>query len=191
MRAHPEGVPVSPLANQWLAAARDPAIALALESIYTEAARAIEERQPICTASGRCCHFETYGHRLYVTGLEAAYTVSRASAGFPRATGGLSGEAAPASALVARSAEGLVSLPILSASRARGDCPFLKDNLCTVHTIKPLACRTYYCDPTAQTWQQELTERLIADLRALHDRHRIEYRYAEWRSMLELFTPKP
>lgn len=169
------------LTQSWLTAARDPAIAAELESIYAEAARAIEERKPICTASGRCCHFEAYGHRLYVTGLEAAYTVSRA-------TGGLSGAAAPASASAARSADGLVSLPILSASRARGDCPFLKDNLCTVHTIKPLSCRTYYCDPTAQIWQQELTERLLADLRSLHDRHRIEYRYAEWRSMLELFT---
>jgi len=141
------------LAPDWLAAVANPAIARELETIYAKTAAAIVERKPVCVASGRCCHFEAHGHRLYVTGLEAAYTVSRA-------TGGLSGEAAPASARL--------SLPILntqslSAAHTAGTCPYLSGTLCTVHSIKPLACRTYYCDPTAQEWQHELTERLLGE----------------------------
>ena len=107
-----------------------------------------------------------------------------------RATGGLSGAAAPASADTKGNHISLpvLSAPTLAASRARGDCPYLVGTLCSVHEIKPLACRTYYCDPTAQDWQQALTERLLAKLRELHDRHAIEYRYGEWRDMLATFT---
>jgi len=30
-----------------------------------------------CRACGRCCHFDTYGHRLYATYLEALYLVAK------------------------------------------------------------------------------------------------------------------
>jgi hypothetical protein len=43
----------------------------------------------------------------------------------------------------------------------------------------------YFCDRSAQEWQQALSEHGLAQIRALHDRHGIEYRYGEWRSMLD------
>jgi hypothetical protein len=58
-----------------------------------------------------------------------------------------------------------------------------------VHTIKPLGCRVYFCDPTAQGWQQELSERTLAMVRAIHERHGVPYRYGEWRGLLEVVTP--
>jgi hypothetical protein len=58
-----------------------------------------------------------------------------------------------------------------------------------VHAIRPLGCRIYFCDRSAQDWQHELSERLIADIRGLHDRHGVEYRYAEWRGLLAAFLP--
>jgi Fe-S-cluster containining protein len=172
----------SGLAQSWLTSVSQPQIAAALESIYAQAAAAIEARKPVCTASGRCCHFEAHGHRLYVTGLEAAYTLSR----LPTAPGGTG---VPPVSTASTSSPPALSLPIIQAACAAGTCPYLSGTLCTVHTIKPLACRTYYCDPTAQEWQHELTERLLGELRALHDRHNIEYRYGEWRDMLSHFTP--
>ncbi len=96
---HPDQSPV----NHWLAAANNPAIRADLESVYAEVARAIAERAPACWASGRCCNFKEAGHRLYVTGLEAAYTVSRS----PHTTG--------ARQLTAES---------LAEALARGGCPF-------------------------------------------------------------------
>jgi len=80
----------------------------------------------------------------------------------------------------------------LTNARARGGCPFQIDNLCTIHAIRPLGCRLYYCDPTWRPWQEALAERTHAAIRDLHRAHHIEYRYGEWRDMLELFlTSRP
>jgi Fe-S-cluster containining protein len=120
----------------------------------------IEARGPACWASGRCCSFEKAGHRLYVTGLEAAYTVSRLGR--------------------------VLSVAEVEAARVRGDCPFLEKNLCGVHGIKPIGCRVYFCDRSAQEWQQELSERALEQVKRLHELHGIPYRYGEWRGMLEM-----
>lgn len=140
---------------------RDPVVTAALESIFADTAREIEARGPACWASGRCCNFEKTGHRLYVTALEAAYTLSR-----------LPPDRVPA-------------LEQIDQARAQGGCPFQQGNLCSVHEIKPLGCRVYFCDRSAQHWQQDLSERMLARIRAIHDRFAIPYRYAEWRAQLE------
>lgn len=155
------------LARAWLAAVNTPTIAAELEALFARVAGAIAQRGPACWASGRCCNFEAFGHRLYTTGLEAAYTVSK-----------LRSTEHPA-----------LTSATLADAIARGGCPFQIGNLCGVHTIKPLACRVYFCDKSAQTWQGELLEGLMVDLRALHDRHAIPYRYAEWRALLGMFVP--
>lgn len=145
----------------WLAAAADGRVSAELGAVYTLIADQIAARGPACWASGRCCNFRQAGHRLYVTGLEAAFTVSR------------------------------LATPLrgqdLDGALARGDCPFLTGNLCGVHTIKPMGCRVYFCDASAQVWQTDLSERAMEMIRAIHDRHGIEYRYGEWRSMLSMF----
>lgn len=74
----------------------------------------------------------------------------------------------------------------LDRARQDGGCPFQLANLCGAHAIKPLGCRLYFCDRGAQQWQQDLSERLLAELRDLHDRAGVPYRYGEWRSMLEM-----
>src|ERR1043165_2502993 len=153
---------MSNAATAWLAAARAPRIAGALESIYTDVSAAIQARGPACWASGRCCDFEKTGHRLYVTGLEAAYCVTRLTPSHPT----------------------LTQLTINQA-RERGGCPFQVNNLCGVHAIKPLGCRVYFCDRSAQQWQQDLSERMHGAIKALHEREQVEYRYAEWRELLE------
>ncbi len=161
-------------AAAWLAAVRDERIALELESVYEYIADAVESRGPACWASGRCCSFDTAGHRLYVTGLEAAYTVNKLRQ--------LNRD---------HQAPELAPRPLtghsLAAARALGGCPFQSANLCSIHAIKPLGCRVYFCDRSAQSWQQELSERALAQVRAVHERHALEYRYGEWRDMLALF----
>jgi Fe-S-cluster containining protein len=150
------------LARAWLDAARDPRVAAELEAVYQMIADQIEARGPACWASGRCCNFEKTGHRLYVTGLEAAYTVARV-------------ERPPAGSDIA-------------AALDRGDCPFLSANLCGVHTVKPLGCRVYFCDRSAQDWQKDLSECALDLVRRINERHEIPYRYGEWRSMLSHFA---
>jgi Fe-S-cluster containining protein len=157
-RPEPEG---AALAAHWLEALRTPEVRTELDAIYDYVMAAIDARRPLCTASGRCCNFEAYGHRLYVTGLETAYTIARLGAPLTR--------------------------DALADARVRGGCPFQSGTLCSVHDIKPLACRVYFCDATAQDWMHETSERMLKELRALHRRHGLEYRYGEWRGLLELF----
>jgi Fe-S-cluster containining protein len=163
------------LAQHWRGAAAREDIRDALLRVYAVVASEVRARGPACWASGRCCNFDRAGHRLYVTGLEAAFCVVNATA-------------APSEPATAP-ARAPVSLPVLTiasvdASRERGDCPFLANNLCTAHAMKPLGCRIYFCDRSAQRWQEDLSERALADIRAIHDRFAIPYRYAEWRTML-------
>ncbi|MCW5764922.1 MAG: hypothetical protein KIT68_02970 [Phycisphaeraceae bacterium] len=155
------------LATRWLAAASDPAVAGELEAIYAMIADAVSARGPACWASGRCCNFARAGHRLYTTGLEAAYTVARAGP------------------------ESVISAESIAVARAVGGCPFQRDNLCGAHAVRPIGCRVYFCDRAAERWQRDLTERAMAFVRSLHDRHALPYRYAEWRDLLTLLTPAP
>ena len=150
------------LASAWAGAAWDPRIDAALRAMHDEVAAEVATRRPTCLPSGRCCRFEEYGHRLYVTGIEAAWCLRGAGRTPTRAD--------------------------VSAAVARGDCPFLEQGLCGVHAWRPIGCRTFYCDGASDGWQQALTERLVARIRALHDEHGIPYRYGEWRAMLAYFA---
>jgi Fe-S-cluster containining protein len=56
--------------------ARDvPAVVERISAVYGMFQTELEKRKPRCDQSGRCCRFEDYGHRLFVTTLElAAFT---------------------------------------------------------------------------------------------------------------------
>jgi len=152
------------LVESWSRAIAHPPVRNVLEAVYEYAAEAIAQRGPVCNTSGKCCRFEEYGHRLYVTGLETAYAVTRLTSEHP--------ELNPVS---------------LQAAIDGGGCPFQIDNLCAVHPLRPLGCRVYFCDPIAQGWQEDLSEKLLDQIRSLHERNDIPYRYGEWRGMLNLF----
>ncbi len=169
------------LVGHWLAKVGEPGVRAELEGIFAEAGRAIAERGPACWASGRCCNFEKAGHLLYVTGLEAAYTIAMLG-------GGARGDGSTGSGRAPAFAEPKLRLLVLEEARARGGCPFQVGNLCGVHAIKPIGCRVYFCDRSAQEWQRELSERLLERVRGVHERFGVEYRYGEWRGMLGRFV---
>jgi Fe-S-cluster containining protein len=125
----------------------------AVDGVYAELQREIDQRRPVCVVSGRCCRFEEYEHRLYVTTLE-----------------------------LARFAMDLSVRPAADWD-GRG-CPFQVSKLCGVHAIRPFGCRIFFCDASSTTWQQDLYERLHAQLRKLHDQLGVPYHYVEWRQGL-------
>lgn len=175
---------LSERAQGWMDAVRRADVRAGLEAVYARASAEIAKRGPACWASGRCCNFDKAGHRLYVTGLEAAYTLLR----LPEvaAEGERQHAAAGQGALsITAFGEARLRLLVLEDAKQRGGCPFQVRNLCGVHAIKPLGCRVYFCDQSAQAWQQDLSEHLITDIKSLHDTHGLEYRYGEWRAMLE------
>lgn len=125
-----------------------------IQNLYRAVQDALDLRKPVCNVSGRCCRFEEYGHRLFVTTLEMAAFVHHL--GQQHSVDGWNG---------------------------RG-CPFQWNGLCKVHRIRPMGCRLYFCDPTAIEWHQETYERFHAELRRLHEVANARYFYVEWRTAL-------
>lgn len=168
----PAGAHVAPRADdprvaRWLEQARDERIAGEIEEIHHEVAATIERERPLCLASGHCCHFGRFGHDLFVTAIEAAWSVN-------------------AIALVPPpSATRLPLAPPMPASDRA--CPWLDGRLCGARTARPLGCRTFFCDPRARSWSEPLHERLHGRLRDMHRRFDIVYHYDEWLRMLSLF----
>lgn len=144
------------------------ALAAEVGAVLADADADIAARRPVCRASGRCCHFEAYGHRLYVTAAELVYFESRVERGKLDAEGGTA----------------KVSLPQFFAGEKVEGCPYQVGGLCTEREARPLGCRIYFCDANAQGWQAEVYETYHQRLRALHEKHDLPYAYLEWRDAL-------
>jgi len=140
----------------WFDAAANPSVAEALNDLRNMVDRAVADRQPVCEASGRCCRFESFGHRLFVTGLEAAHVVRSLTSDRVRA----------------------------ATDVAEGACQLQHGGRCSIHETRPLGCRIFFCDPTADAWQQRLYESMQRTIRTIHDTHALPYRYMEWRAAL-------
>ena len=153
-----------------LAAAQRPEVPEAVACLYLDLEQQIERRRPLCVASGRCCRFEEFGHRLYTTTLELA-----------------------AFAYEFRQTSVSPQLSQVIELWDQTGCPFQVGKLCGVHAIRPFGCRIFFCDATADQWQREQYQAFHARLRTLHDTLGVPYHYLEWRSALaalpELLAP--
>lgn len=157
----------------WRAFAKDPAVDAAIVSLYRELNDRVTQRGPVCWASGRCCNFDAFGHRLYVTTLEIAWVLQN-----------IEGEAVPQ---VTHAVGG--ALPILTKlapanKHDASSCVYQVEGLCSIHRVRPLGCRIFFCQRGTEAWQHDLYEFFLNELRALHERHAIPYCYMEWRAGL-------
>ncbi|MEM9166470.1 MAG: hypothetical protein AAGB48_05540 [Planctomycetota bacterium] len=155
----------------WQRASRDPRIDGAIRAIHAAIEETVARERPVCTASARCCHFARTGHALFVTGLEAAWTLDRI---------------AP---------EWMPTDERLGDAEAAGSCPLLSDagparpvGACGVHAVRPSGCRVYFCDPTRSAMVTELAQHAADAVRSLHDRFGVPYMYAEWLTLLRGFV---
>ncbi|WP_428937384.1 hypothetical protein [Fontivita pretiosa] len=126
-----------------------------MHNLYRAVQDAIDLRRPVCVASGRCCKFDEFGHRLFVTTLELATFV-----------------------------HDLSQLHAAGAGGGPGCCPFQHEKLCSVHAIRPFGCRIFFCDQTAGQWQQQQYARFHRELQRLHEQLNVPYFYVEWRQAL-------
>ncbi|MEM6394307.1 MAG: hypothetical protein AAF797_16195 [Planctomycetota bacterium] len=152
-------------------AACDPSIDQALRNLYAELDAAIAERGPTCWQSGKCCNFDAYGHRLYVTALEIAWFRRQLLAIDPQPD-------TTADATTPR-----VSLQ--QFAEQPGACPYQVGGACSTHAIRPLGCRVFFCQKGTEDWQNDLYETFLRKLRELHEAAGIEYRYMDWIAGLE------
>ena len=144
-------------------------ISNAIRHLYEQLDAQIHQRGPVCWSSGKCCNFEQYGHRLYVTALEIAWVLAQTKT--------------PAASYVPTNttAETRVRLPQIAPQKS---CPFQIDRRCSVHTIRPMGCRIFFCQQSTQQWQNDLYETFLKKLHHLHDNFDLPYRYIEWRAGL-------
>jgi Fe-S-cluster containining protein len=142
----------------WRAAGRAE-VRDAVGRVYADLAAEVEARRPLCVASGRCCRFEEFGHRLFVTTIEVAAFLYDLQT---------SGVVAP------------------SPDWDGTGCPFQVSKLCGVHSIRPFGCRMFFCDATSTQWQNETYERYHGRLKRLHEELGVPYHYVEWRRALGL-----
>lgn len=144
------------LAAEVSAAAARPDVSAAVLEIYSRVQGEIDARKPRCDISGRCCRFETYGHRLFVTTAELAAFYQQLPTAMSQAVADWDGTG----------------------------CPFQISGRCGVHTIRPFGCRIFFCDPTSTQWQQDQYEQFHAEIRQLHERLGVPYFYVEWREAI-------
>jgi hypothetical protein len=126
----------------------DPAARAELRALYAQLDAEVDKIGPVCRLSGRCCRFREYGHTLFVSTPEVQFL--------------------------------LESAPEPQRPLDRGEtCPW-QDSLgrCTARDCRPLGCRVYYCDPSYEQAAHELSERFIAGLKRLADRHGLPWNYA-------------
>ena len=135
----------------------------ALRDLYQRVDTQIAQRGPTCWASGKCCKFDEFGHRLYVTGLEIAWFLQQVDQR-------PDGDALPAD----------VKLRLPVEAQTPGACPYQRDGLCSTHTVRPLGCRIFFCQKGTEDWQQDLYEQFLTQLRTMHDERGLEYRYMDW-----------
>lgn len=129
--------------------------------VYHDLQTQIDQRRPLCVASGKCCKFEAFGHRLFITTLEMAAFVSTWKQG-------------------TCSDEVLESVKTWDGS----GCPFQVEKMCGVHLYRPFGCRIFFCDSSAGQWQQAQYEQFHSRLKSIHETLEIPYFYVEWRQAL-------
>ena len=182
----------------WSQAVTQQGVDEALRDGWRDVAQQITERAPTCWTSGKCCNFQAYGHRLYVTGLEVAWVLAQLRG----ATS--SNDAATSSPQSSATQQRVVSLPMSGSMASAGgaapslpppptdpdtidlqaSCVFQVAKLCSIHAVRPLGCRVFFCQQGTEQWQQDLYEHAMNRLRALHETHALPYRYMEWRAAL-------
>jgi Fe-S-cluster containining protein len=146
----------------WLAADRME-VRQAVSELYAQVQREVDQRRPRCDMSGRCCKFEDFGHRMYITTIELAVFLCDLQKRF--------------------SPDQLHQN--FTTWNGTG-CPFQSGKLCGVHQFRPFGCRIFFCDPTSTRWQQEQYELFHAKLKVLHGTFGVPYAYVEWRNALQL-----
>lgn len=122
----------------------------AVSQVYHLLDQYITTAAGLCQNCGRCCDFDKYGHRLYVTTLEILYLLKNGP---------------PAG----------LSIP----NRPAGQCAYQRGPDCSARQGRPSGCRIYHCRALAEPFQNELSEKVLGQLRSLHHRFGAVYHYAD------------
>lgn len=127
----------------------------AVQEIYQNLDRRLEAAEPLCKACGRCCNFDSFGHRLYITTPELVYFRNNLTEN---------------------------EIPILPMTD--GVCPYRKDRKCSVYPWRFAGCRIFNCTGNVEL-QSRFSEETITLCKTLCLLHGLEYRYMDLKGGLE------
>lgn len=180
----------------WRDAAGCREVSERLRGLLDEIDQQVNESGFTCQQSGRCCRFETFRHRLFMTGLEVAWFRSRVGAppGVRHESGGdegggeVEGGGGGGSAGACKASGGVgageasTALPVIDPKQ--DGCPYQVDGACGVHRDRPFACRVFFCQEGSDAWQGKRYEAFQLEMKRLHEELGLPYRYMEWRQGL-------
>jgi len=74
-------------------------------------------------------------------------------------------------------------------SPAAATCPYLDQaQACTVRPIRPIACRTYFCQPAEGYDPAQATEQALSEIKGFLNDRGLPYYYVEWLESLRRLT---
>ena len=120
----------------------------------------------LCDVCGKCCDFDGFDHRLFVTPPELMYLTTGQQAANP-------------------GAENIKSIP--SNRPLGGKCPYNIDGKCTVYEHRFAACRIFCCGADVD-FQSELSESAMEKLKSLCVEFQIPYHYTDLATALKSFA---
>ncbi len=111
-----------------------------------------------CFGCGRCCDYENFGHRIFITTPEILYLQNAIDDG----------------------------KLVKDFKISTGKCPFLAGGTCSVRDFRFGPCRIFFCKSSAR-WQNDLTEEFLGKVKQLCIDKNIEYRYVDISMAFENF----
>lgn len=123
-----------------------------------------------CRACGKCCDFDKFDHRLFVTTPELMYFKSK-----------LENVIARSFALSLPKGETMKQSPFLPMQN--GVCPYNKNGKCSVYDIRFAGCRIFACQGDSD-FQSELSEIVILKFKTLCTEFDLDYRYMDLKTAL-------
>ncbi|MDP2932796.1 MAG: hypothetical protein Q8N81_01555 [bacterium] len=134
-----------------------------------------------CSACGKCCDFESFGHKLFITSPELLYfrtniKPSKENQGPSDSAGCLGLAPAPVAGVQSRERKRAVTLEI--CKQVSQICPYLKNGKCTARDFRFAGCRIFFCKADSEKIN-ELSEQAIKKFKTLCDEFDFPYRYVD------------
>jgi Fe-S-cluster containining protein len=117
-----------------------------------------------CSACGKCCDFDAFGHKLFITTPELLYFKKN----------------------IVISSEVPIHRDGVEKSIQKNICPYLKDGKCTARDFRFAGCRIFFCKADSEKIN-ELSEQAIEKFKTLCDEYNFPYRYMELSAALNPF----
>ncbi len=138
---------------------------VAVKDVYGEMETALGPAADACRACGRCCRFREGAIVLFASSLEMA--VLMAEAGPPDAS------------------RYVVGGPVAG----NWVCPYQEGNRCAERAVRPLGCRTYFCDTDAGAQGRAVHAHALDRLRTVAREHGHPWWYGPAKAYLDAVVP--